>query len=159
GQAEQARGQAEQARGQAEQARGQAEGAQQQERKAREQAEQAHREVAGARDRLAAKQEELDQVLYLRRVSLAHAEWRDGEVARAEQALQECPRERRHWEWRYVHHLCHADLLTFRGHKGWVSSVCFSPDGKRLASAGQDRTVRVWDAQTGQETLPLKGHT
>jgi WD40 repeat protein len=35
----------------------------------------------------------------------------------------------------------------------------FSPDGKRLASASYDETVKVWDAQTGQELLTLKGHS
>ena len=37
--------------------------------------------------------------------------------------------------------------------------MAFSPDGKRIASASADRTVKVWDADTGQEILTLKGHT
>src|SRR5262249_17829620 len=103
----------------------------------------------------------LAQVSYLHRVDLAHREWKENQVARADALLRDCPPERRHWEWYYVHRLCHGSLLTLplQGHISEVNSVCFSPDGKRLASASHDGKVRVWDAQTGQEALTLRSDT
>jgi WD40 repeat protein/tRNA A-37 threonylcarbamoyl transferase component Bud32 len=113
--------------------------------------EQARREAESARARLA-------DVSYFHQVGLAHREWQDAEVARAEQLLGNCPLNLRGWEWRYVSRLCHADLCTFKGHAGAVSSVVFSPDGRRLASASADCTVKIWDAQTGRVLHTLLGH-
>jgi WD40 repeat protein len=42
-------------------------------------------------------------------------------------------------------------MLTLRGHAGFVESVAFSPDGKRLATGGDDTII--WDATSGQEML------
>jgi len=48
-------------------------------------------------------------------------------------------------------------LLTCKGHTYWVNQVVFSADGKQLASAGRDRTVKVWDATSAKEVKTFKG--
>jgi FOG: WD40 repeat len=42
-------------------------------------------------------------------------------------------------------------IAPLRGHSGWVNTLAFTSDGKRLVS-GSDSTVRVWDISTGTET-------
>ena len=38
-------------------------------------------------------------------------------------------------------------------------SAAFSPDGKRIVTASEDKTARLWDAETGKPIgEPLKGH-
>ncbi|MEH1863268.1 MAG: caspase family protein, partial [Nostoc sp.] len=45
------------------------------------------------------------------------------------------------------------------GHSNWVYNVVFSPDGKTIASASADKTVKLWNAATGKEITTLNGHS
>jgi WD40 repeat protein len=50
------------------------------------------------------------------------------------------------------------ELVLQIGHTGKVNAVAFSPDGKTLASGGDDRTVKLWDMKTGELKRRLVGH-
>ncbi|MDZ8026876.1 MAG: AAA-like domain-containing protein [Nostoc sp. DedQUE11] len=45
------------------------------------------------------------------------------------------------------------------GHSDWVNSIVFSPNGKTLASASRDNTIKLWNLDTGKEITTLKGHS
>ncbi|KAF7971790.1 hypothetical protein HWV62_19921 [Athelia sp. TMB] len=45
------------------------------------------------------------------------------------------------------------------GHSGQVNCVVCSPDGALIASCSDDKTIRLWDAETRQEARVLEGHT
>jgi WD40 repeat protein/tRNA A-37 threonylcarbamoyl transferase component Bud32 len=50
-----------------------------------------------------------------------------------------------------------SEILNLKsGGGGAVHAVAYSPEGHRLASAGEDGFVRVWDADTGQEVQALR---
>jgi WD40 repeat protein len=50
-------------------------------------------------------------------------------------------------------------LRTLNGHSGSVRAVAVTADGLRAISCSSDRTLKVWNLETGEELLTLNGHS
>uniref|UniRef100_A0A8C9PY94 Uncharacterized protein n=1 Tax=Spermophilus dauricus TaxID=99837 RepID=A0A8C9PY94_SPEDA len=51
------------------------------------------------------------------------------------------------------------NYATLKGHSGAVMELHYNTDGSMLFSASTDKTVAVWDSETGERVKRLKGHT
>ena len=135
-------------------------------------ASEAHRQTAEARkaqgDALRAQGEAVQakleaehqrnavsQNLYYADMRLGLVDWNAGNIGRLSSKLfSHVPRvggeDQRDWEWFYLLSLCHQDERTLMHHYRKVTSVTWSPDGRYVASTGQDTAARVYDANSGE---------
>jgi WD40 repeat protein/tRNA A-37 threonylcarbamoyl transferase component Bud32 len=101
-----------------------------------------------------------DLYAYAATMNSIHRAWKDGQVDSVLQRLRDLDftaavTDPRSFEWHYLQKLCRLDLRTIEAHRGPIWSVAASPDGRRIASAGENGNIDVWDAFTGAHLLTL----
>jgi WD40 repeat protein/tRNA A-37 threonylcarbamoyl transferase component Bud32 len=120
----------------------------------------ADREARRARD----EKVQSEGRLYLAEMHLAEQAWQGGRIDLVSQHLHQAIEslgpedpDPRDFEWHYLQRQCQFGRIL-RGHDGVVRGVAFSPDGRALASAGKDGTIKIWETVNYRLLNTLRGH-
>jgi WD40 repeat protein/Flp pilus assembly protein TadD len=119
---------------------------------------EAEKQAETDRDSARAELERAERLVYANQVQAARREWEANNPSMAWQHLRSCRWDYRDVEYRFLFTLFNRNHVTLHGHAGTVHGVAISGDGKRIVSCSEDRTLKVWDADTGKELLSLSGH-
>jgi len=90
---------------------------------------------------------------YVALIGLASAKIDENAFGHARQLLQQCPPERRNWEWGRLVHMCNQSVQDFAA-AARIDAIDIAPDGQRFITGGWDGTARVWSID-GQTLLDL----
>jgi WD40 repeat protein len=121
-------------------------------------AEEARNQAWNEKARADEKAEQLRHGLYFNQIRFANDAYEDDNLARMSSLLDAAPADLRGWEWQRLRWLANQRVRVLGEHGARVAAVGFHPDGKLLASASWDRTVKLWNLETGSLAGTIDAH-
>src|SRR5262249_40352024 len=105
-------------------------------------------EADEAKEKAEKQRDELGKLNYIADMNLAQHAWEANNLVRTRQLLdQHVPKigetDLRGFEWHYLNRLFYGDRWNVKAHGGYVSSVIFAPDGKRVYSYGKSQVPQT----------------
>lgn len=100
----------------------------------------------------------VEKQLYFNQLYRAASDIQAGRHAEATSLLTTVPEHLRHWEFGYLTRQAAGTPLVLFGHENVVCDVAISSDNRLIASSSYDGSVKVWNAETGEEVLTFSGH-
>jgi WD40 repeat protein len=97
---------------------------------------------------------------YIAKINLAGRDWRDANVGNLRRLLEETrpgagKTDLRGFEWYYLNAVSRGERHSLVGHTAIVRALAYHPGGTRLASCGEDGTIRIWEVATGRSVRTI----
>lgn len=96
---------------------------------------------------------------YVNAIHNSYNEYKLGNLRNSSEALKNVLFNQRNWEHNYLNTKIYSDYAVLGNHQNIVISTAFSSDGKKIASASYDKTIKIWEVNSSINLKTLKGHT
>ncbi len=107
---------------------------------------------------LASALQQADANLSRSQFYLAIARLNENRITPALETLEKIAPQHRKIEWDFAKQKCVGGFCTLSESKYAINAVTISPDGSRIASGGEDATIRVWDTANGNLVRTISQH-
>src|SRR5262249_51625817 len=126
---------------------------------AQREAETERNKANAEKERAERQRDRAEGLVYAGNLLQAQLFWDAANVVEANKRLDACRWDLRGWEHSHLRRQFNETCVTLEGHAEAVTSVGFSPNGKRIVTGSRDKTAKLWDADSGRKIRTLRGHT